>query len=151
MEVSELTIWIARLSVLAVMYLFLLALVAALLLDARATARAAIRPAAPSAPAPAASSGLRLVVSAGMAPPVGRDIVLQAPVEIGRDAACGIVLANGFVSSRHARLYPAAGGWMVEDLGSTNGTVLNDAPVTAPRRLASGDHLLIGDTLFIIQ
>lgn len=153
MEVSELTLWIARLSVLALMYLFLLALIVALLADARAAgapARVDAAPAPPPAPAPA-TPPRRLVLTAGTLPSTGREYPLTGSLQIGRDAACDIIITNGFVSSRHARIFSAQGQWLVEDLGSTNGTVLNDTPVTAPQPLTVGDHLLIGDTAFLLM
>ena len=152
MEVSELTLWIARLSVLGLMYLFLLGIIVALLADARAAAAPArTMGAVPVAAPPSATTARRLVMTAGTPPAAGGDYLLTGPLSIGRDAACDIVIVNGFVSARHARIFAAHGQWMVEDLGSTNGTVLNDFPLSAPHVLTPGDRLLVGDTLFQVQ
>jgi hypothetical protein len=65
---------------------------------------------------------------------------------IGRAAACQVALTNPTVSRRHARLVFRDGGWMIEDLVSTNGTFVNDASV-GRCRLAPGDRLRLGDQL----
>ncbi|MCS7002849.1 MAG: FHA domain-containing protein, partial [Dehalococcoidia bacterium] len=68
------------------------------------------------------------------------------PVLLGRDAACGIVLANPGVSRRHARLVVRDGALHIEDLGSLNGVYVNDLRLAAhqPFALRDGDRLEIG-------
>jgi pSer/pThr/pTyr-binding forkhead associated (FHA) protein len=53
-----------------------------------------------------------------------------------------------FVSQLHARIFREAGSTMIEDLGSTNGTYLNGKRVAAPERVAKGDRVQIGNTVF---
>jgi pSer/pThr/pTyr-binding forkhead associated (FHA) protein len=53
----------------------------------------------------------------------------QKDVRIGRDPECEICLDNAGISRHHARIERTPGGYMVEDLGSANGTFLNDQPV----------------------
>jgi predicted component of type VI protein secretion system len=53
----------------------------------------------------------------------------QKDVSIGRDPACDICLDNAGISRQHARIERTPGGYVVEDLGSANGTFLNDQPV----------------------
>jgi cell division protein FtsW len=65
---------------------------------------------------------------------------------IGRDSGCDIVLPDAFVSSRHARIYASGDDYFVEDLGSVNGTLINDRSVTLPERLLPGERLQIGRT-----
>ncbi|MDA8282362.1 MAG: DUF3662 and FHA domain-containing protein [Actinomycetota bacterium] len=78
----------------------------------------------------------------------GRRVELDgSPTTIGRLPECTVVLADGNVSRRHAEIRPAAGGWMIADLGSTNGTRLNGFPVTAPRELTSGDEITVGNSV----
>lgn len=62
-----------------------------------------------------------------------------------------IVLEDPFSSSRHARLDRQGGIMVLEDLGSTNGTYLNEELVTGPQPLHSGDRVRIGDSVFTFQ
>jgi hypothetical protein len=71
---------------------------------------------------------------------------LDGTLQIGRADACQIKLPDTYVSSFHARIYRRDGSWYVEDLGSTNGTYLNQKRVTAPAELRAGDRLKIGKT-----
>ena len=57
-----------------------------------------------------------------------------------------MVVDDVYVSDEHAQVMPLDDGWVVRDLGSTNGTFLNGAKVTQPTALAAGDHLRIGKT-----
>lgn len=109
-------------------------------------------PAAPSAPK--ASRGGRaptqVVVHDG-----GRarstPVKLRDEVEIGRGDRCAIRLQDTYVSQVHARLYPKDGAWYVEDLGSTNGTLLNDHRVQAPVEVHAGDVLKVGKTVLELR
>jgi pSer/pThr/pTyr-binding forkhead associated (FHA) protein len=66
-------------------------------------------------------------------------------MEIGRDAACGLIVEDGRVSRRHARLRWSGSGWLLEDLGSKNGTTLNGAPPGASgAELREGDWISLG-------
>jgi pSer/pThr/pTyr-binding forkhead associated (FHA) protein len=66
-------------------------------------------------------------------------------VVIGRGASCDLTLPSRAASRRHAEVFPRGEGWAVRDLDSTNGTFLNDEPVRAPRDLAPGDVVRIGE------
>jgi len=65
---------------------------------------------------------------------------------LGRSADSLIRLADPLVSAHHARLSFAGGQWILEDLGSRNGTRVNDLPVAGPIALADGDVLVLGNT-----
>jgi predicted component of type VI protein secretion system len=65
---------------------------------------------------------------------------------IGRSRECEIVLADSGVSRRHAALYPGEHGWVVEDLGSTNGVLINGRELSGSAPLAAGDVLELGST-----
>jgi pSer/pThr/pTyr-binding forkhead associated (FHA) protein len=69
---------------------------------------------------------------------------LDGNLQIGRAEACQVRLDDTFVSAFHARIFRREDGWYVEDLGSTNGTFLNDRRVTSPVALAPGDRLKVG-------
>ena len=75
----------------------------------------------------------------------GKSFRLDAErVAIGRDPECDIVLADQAVSRRHCELRREEGGWVVADLGSSNHTFVNDAPVDSAR-LKDGDRIGVGD------
>lgn len=71
---------------------------------------------------------------------------LGAPLEIGRSESCAIRLQDTYVSQVHAKLFSKDGAFFVEDLGSTNGTYLNDARVTAAEEIGPGDIIRVGKT-----
>jgi pSer/pThr/pTyr-binding forkhead associated (FHA) protein len=66
---------------------------------------------------------------------------------MGRDASCHVAIPDSSVSHRHARIYHSDGEWYVEDLGSTNGTFVNDRPLTRPVVLRPGDTLAVGRSI----
>jgi FHA domain len=67
---------------------------------------------------------------------------------IGRGSAADIRVEDPFASSRHARIERQGDVLVIEDLGSTNGTYLNDEPLTGPQPLHPGDRIRIGDNEF---
>ncbi len=77
----------------------------------------------------------------------GQAYRLTKPVTtIGRHPDNDIVLADEFVSSRHAQVRLEVSAFMVSDVGSRNGTFLNDVPVIAPAPLRQGDVIRVGST-----
>ena len=86
-----------------------------------------------------------LVVTAG--PLTGTKITLgDQPILIGRADDSTLVLTDDFASSRHARLTNRGGQWYVEDLGSTNGTYLDQQRVQGPLLVNPGQPIRIGQT-----
>jgi hypothetical protein len=69
---------------------------------------------------------------------------------IGRDAACDLVLPDMTVSRSHAGLRREAGGWLLTDAGSTNGTRLNGWRVTEPVPLRAGDEVMFGALTMVV-
>lgn len=96
------------------------------------------------------SAARRLVVTEGAL--AGTTIGLgEGPVTLGRADDSTLVLTDDYASSRHARLVPADGAWMVEDLGSTNGTYLGSAKVVRPTPVPLGQPIRIGKTVLELR
>jgi hypothetical protein len=72
--------------------------------------------------------------------------LVQDVTILGRDPACDVVLDDQQVSSRHAQIVRTDDGYTIEDLGSTNGTVVGDLELTGPHRLKDEDRIEIGST-----
>jgi pSer/pThr/pTyr-binding forkhead associated (FHA) protein len=76
---------------------------------------------------------------------------LGGDVVLGRGDTAEIRLADPFASSRHARVYEQGRILVIEDLGSTNGTYLNEELLDGPRPLHPGDRVRIGDSEFSFE
>ncbi|KAF4408290.1 MULTISPECIES: FHA domain-containing protein [Streptomyces] len=172
---SELTLTVMRLGFLAVLWLFVIVAVQVIrsdLFGTRVTQRAARRgadqnrpPAGAGRPAPdrGRQSGGRgggrqrrgaptkLVVSEGTL--TGTTVALQGQtISLGRAHDSTIVLDDDYASSRHARIYPDRDGqWIVEDLGSTNGTYLDRTRLTTPTPIPLGAPIRIGKTVIELR
>jgi pSer/pThr/pTyr-binding forkhead associated (FHA) protein len=79
---------------------------------------------------------------------LGAKYYLPEEVSIGRAGSCQIVIDDTYASQQHARVYGSNGGFMVEDLGSTNGTYVNGRKISYPLELRPGDRIKIGKTVF---
>ena len=75
----------------------------------------------------------------------GQVFELQAETTIGRASNCAIVIDDARVSKVHARLFQHGDRWMVEDLGSTNGTLVNDHVLDHPENVGPGDRVQVGE------
>jgi FHA domain-containing protein len=152
--VSEPLLAVLRLCLLALLYLFFLRVLRAVWTEIRPP-----RPAVAVAPAPAATARPRRPRDED-APRRGPQMRIVEPEElhgqvfdlgeeltIGRAAGCQITLDDTFVSQLHARVFHREGQYLVEDLGSTNGTYLNRQKVTGPMVIRRGDELQIGNTI----
>lgn len=87
---------------------------------------------------------LELVVAAGPPELVGIRVPLSAEVTIGRSADNDVTIADDFVSSHHVRIDATSRGPVLEDLDSTNGTIVNSKTVGYPVPLRNGDMVEIG-------
>ena len=77
---------------------------------------------------------------------------IKSELTLGRAPTCSIGIPDDtFASQLHTRVFPHDGAVWVEDLGSTNGTHVNGARLTAPLQLAVGDRVQIGSTIFEAQ
>jgi len=135
-----LTLWAVRLAFLAALYVFLALVVRALVRDLRAAARD-----------PSGALGRLVVVASSSLPSAGTVFPLDAVTTLGRDLGSSVVLEDPFSSARHAVLTFRGRGWYLEDLGSTNGTLVNGVPVAGAVPLGFGDELQIGDTAMRLE
>ncbi|MET9873157.1 FHA domain-containing protein FhaB/FipA [Actinacidiphila glaucinigra] len=172
---SELTLTVMRLGFLAVLWLFVIVAVQVIrsdLFGTRVTQRAAGRREAQTRPpqqrqqAAQAAQGrqqqnnnnrarrgapTKLVVSEGSL--AGTTVALQGQtITLGRAHDSTIVLDDDYASSRHARIYPDRdGNWIVEDLGSTNGTFMDRNRLTTPTPIPLGAPIRIGKTVIELR
>ncbi|HMA26454.1 MAG: FHA domain-containing protein [Solirubrobacterales bacterium] len=89
-----------------------------------------------------------LVVQEGGGLPKGEHFDLFGGVSLGRSADADIRLDDRYASGFHARVFNRSGGYFVEDLNSTNGTLLNSRELHGEAELTPGDMIRIGDTEF---
>ncbi|MFI2641553.1 FHA domain-containing protein [Streptomyces sp. NPDC018610] len=173
---SELTLTVMRLGFLAVLWLFVIVAVQVIRSDlfgtrvtqrgsrreaarpqqtARQTARQTAQP-----PQQRGQQGggrqrrnapTKLVVTEGTL--TGTTVALQGQtITLGRAHDSTIVLDDDYASSRHARIYPDRDGqWIVEDLGSTNGTYLDRSRLTTPTPIPLGAPIRIGKTVIELR
>ncbi len=80
-----------------------------------------------------------------------RLIVPPQGATIGRSRACDVVLEDAGASRRHAEIRPHDEGWTLQDLGSTNGVLVNGRPVTPLQPLRPGDRIEIGSTEIVFE
>lgn len=81
----------------------------------------------------------------------GRTYNLGDELTVGRAPGCGVTVEDTFVSQLHARVHRAAGNYVVEDLGSTNGTFVNKRRVAGSVTLQRGDRLQVGNTVLELE
>jgi hypothetical protein len=102
-------------------------------------------------PADLVSRAPRFVVERAPGHEPGMIYDLGGDVVLGRGDTAEIRLDDPFASSRHARVYEQGRILVVEDLGSTNGTYLNEELLDGPRPLHPGDRVRIGDSEFAFE
>ncbi len=82
----------------------------------------------------------------------GRRVLVPPPgAVLGRSRECDIVLDDVGVSRRHAEIRPSAEGWVLSDLGSTNGVRLNDRRLRGAQPLGLGDRIELGSTEIVFE
>ena len=159
-------LFLLRAIILVLLWAFVIAAIVAVRQDVFGTRKAARRPATPRpAPAPAAAARpaaaeprgrrergapRRLVVTDGALQ--GTTVPLGGgPITIGRADDSTLVLTDDYVSTRHARLVPRGEQWVLEDLGSTNGTYLGRQRVTDPVPVPLGAQIRVGKTVLELR
>jgi hypothetical protein len=172
--VSDLTLLLLQLGFLALMWLFVFAVVFALRSDvfgvrvrrmpdagpARSPGKAAPAPAPRPAPAPSAApagpatttTASRIVITSG--PKAGLELPLGGePLTIGRSSEAGLVIRDDYTSSQHARLVLWGDQWMLQDLESTNGTFHGGERVSpnSPVPVQTGTAIKVGATTFELR
>ena len=159
---NALTLTLIRVAFLAVLWLFVIAAVGVVRTDLfgpavssrqqrrqqKAQRAKAARPARPGRAARGAPQ--RLLVTGGSLAGTSIGLVDQQ-ITIGRANDATLVLSDDYASSRHARLFPQNGQWIVEDLGSTNGTYLDRQKVTQPTPVPAGVPIRIGKTVLELR
>jgi hypothetical protein len=131
---------VARIAVLAALYIFLAAVM-----------RVAWRDVASAVPRHRGSIGrafLVVVEGAGKHLRVGDRITIEGAATIGRDSDNQMMVDDTTVSGRHAAVFYRDGRWWLEDLGSTNGTWVNGQPIQSTEPVSSGDLIQIGRVSF---
>jgi hypothetical protein len=174
--VSEIVLSALKIVLLAFLYIFFLRVLRAVWIEVRseqqAAAKGAAAPAAKPEPAAAAPQRERVAVGVAASEPGDRAQVRYEPertpvqslvllnatggdvdsvslgggVTMGRRASCEVVLQDTYASQMHAKVYPRNGVWILEDLGSTNGTYVNQVRVTGTVSVNVGDRIRIGNT-----
>jgi pSer/pThr/pTyr-binding forkhead associated (FHA) protein len=159
---NALTLTLIRVAFLAVLWLFVIAAVGVVRTDMfgqalsgrqqrrRQKAQRARQQRPPRAGRAARGAPQRLLVTGGSL--AGTSIGLaDQQITIGRANDATLVLSDDYASSRHARLFPQNGQWIVEDLGSTNGTYLDRQKVTQPTPVPAGVPIRIGKTVLELR
>ncbi len=159
---NALDLTLVRIGFLAVLWLFVIAAVGVVRTDlfgpaSRRRRRAAAVSSAPLARPPkpkpvrmSRASPQQLLVTAGSL--AGTSLGLSdQQITIGRADDATLVLSDDYASTRHARLFPQDGQWLVEDLGSTNGTYLDRQKVTQPTPVPIGVPIRIGKTVLELR
>jgi pSer/pThr/pTyr-binding forkhead associated (FHA) protein len=157
---STLTLLLIRLAFLAILWLFVIAAVGVVRTDmfgvsrSSRKARRQLKSARPARPPRAARNNRveahRLLVTSGAL--AGTSLGLSdQQITVGRANDATLVLNDDYASSRHARLFPQDGQWIVEDLGSTNGTYIDRQKVTQPTPVPVGVPIRIGKTVLELR
>lgn len=160
---NALTLTLIRVAFLAVLWLFVIAAIGVVRTDLLGNVATKVRRGR-NQPAPMAQQALRpprparpgrgtprfLVVTEGGLAGVSIDLTDQQ-ITMGRANDATLVLNDDYASTYHARIFPQDGQWLVEDLGSTNGTYLDRQKITRPIPVPVGVPIRIGKTVLELR
>lgn len=127
----DVALWIGRILLIALLYLFLFAVMR--------TGVGLVRDQHKKA------GGWFITVEHGPKELKGVKIKVNGPVVVGRSPGADIVIGDSFVSGRHARFTISGADMIVEDLQSLNGTLINGQHLSQPTRVRKNDKIVIGD------
>ena len=159
---NALTLTLIRVAFLAVLWLFVIAAIGVVRTDLFGTAAAKVRrPRNQAPPRPVAQRPVKpqrpgrgtprfLVVTEGALSGVSIDLTDQQ-ITMGRANDATLVLNDDYASTHQARIFPQDGQWIVEDLGSTNGTYLDRQKVIRPTPVPVGVPIRIGKTVLELR
>jgi pSer/pThr/pTyr-binding forkhead associated (FHA) protein len=159
---NTLTLTLVRVALVAVLWLFVIAAIGVVRTDLFGTAATKVRrPRNQAPPRQAAPRPIRpqkpgrgtprfLVVTEGALSGVSIDLTDQQ-ITLGRANDATLVVNDDYASTHHARIFPQDGQWIVEDLGSTNGTYLDRQKVTRPTPVPIGMPIRIGKTVLELR
>lgn len=158
---NALTLTLIRVAFLAVLWLFVIAAIGVVRTDLFGSAAAKMRRGRnrtpqrqpqrpPRQPRPSRGTPRFLVITEGGLSGMSIDLADQQ-ITLGRANDATLVLNDDYASSRHARIFPQDGQWIVEDLGSTNGTYLDRQKVTRPTPVPVGVPIRIGKTVLELR
>jgi hypothetical protein len=160
---NALTLTLIRVAFLAVLWLFVIAAIGVVRTDLLGTVATKMRrgrnqmapvpqpqPRPPRPAKPGRGTPRFLVVTEGALSGVSIDLADQQ-VTMGRANDATLVLNDDYASTYHARIFPQDGQWLVEDLGSTNGTYLDRQKVARPTPVPVGVPIRIGKTVLELR
>ena len=150
---SEQLLTILKFCLLALLYLFFLRVLWAVWSELRPSRTPALPPPPAKAQKKKKPRGEPLGQLVVITPPeqAGVGYSLADELTVGRAPGCQVRLDDTFVSQLHARVFKREGKYLVEDLGSTNGTYLNERKVAGPMAMSAGDHLKIGSIVLELK
>ena len=151
---SDSVLTILKFCLLALLYAFLLRVVFVVARELRGTPEPVVVPVAAPPPAAAKAAKRRPWKLVVVEPPAerGKAFVINGEATIGRGGGCNVPLSfDTFVSQVHARAQERDGKLWIEDIGSTNGTIVNGAKIEAARRVNKGDRVQVGETLLEVD
>jgi pSer/pThr/pTyr-binding forkhead associated (FHA) protein len=159
---NALTLTLIRVAFLAVLWLFVIAAIGVVRTDLLGTVATKMRrgrnqpapmpqqPRPPRPTRPGRGTPRFLVVTEGGLSGVSIDLTDQQ-ITMGRANDATLVLNDDYASTYHARIFPQDGQWLVEDLGSTNGTYLDRQKLARPTPVSVGVPIRIGKTVLELR
>jgi hypothetical protein len=159
---NALTLTLIRVAFLAVLWLFVIAAIGVVRTDLLGTVATKMRrgrnqpaampqqPRPPRPTRPGRGTPRFLVVTEGGLSGVSIDLADQQ-ITMGRANDATLVLNDDYASTYHARIFPQDGQWLVEDLGSTNGTYLDHQKLARPTPVPVGVPIRIGKTVLELR